>query len=105
MRKQVVHVAHPTIVELNMIISQQADQRSQGSKTMQFCAGRVLLATIGGDTLVALHALASGRERLQYRPMALQLLWAILERGQAISRREWKIVRVAIVDIRDETYM
>ena len=39
------------------------------------------------------------------RPMSLDLLWAILERGKAISNREWRLSHVAIVDMRNSTYI
>lgn len=29
----------------------------------------------------------------------------VLERGQELSKREWKLVRVAIVEMRDSTYI
>ena len=29
----------------------------------------------------------------------------VLERGQEISKREWKLIRVAIVEMRDNTYI
>jgi hypothetical protein len=29
----------------------------------------------------------------------------VLERGQEISKREWKLIRVAIVDIQNSTYI
>ena len=29
----------------------------------------------------------------------------VLERGQELSKREWKLIRVAIVEMRDSTYI
>lgn len=33
------------------------------------------------------------------------VVWQVLERGQEISKREWKLIRVAIVDIKNSTYI
>ena len=32
-------------------------------------------------------------------PLALDLLWKVLSRGRRLSRREWSLVRVAVVDV------
>jgi bifunctional DNase/RNase len=33
------------------------------------------------------------------------LLTQVLQRGQDISKRDWKVLRVAIVELRDSTYI
>lgn len=62
-----------------------------------------LLLQIGGDSLIAISSVVL--ETSQQRPVALDLLWKVLERGQEISKREWKLIRVAIVDIKNSTYI
>ena len=33
-------------------------------------------------------------------------LWLqVLQRGQEVSKRDWKVLRVAIVELRDQTYI
>ncbi|DBB04512.1 TPA: hypothetical protein ACH3X1_012606 [Trebouxia sp. C0004] len=62
-----------------------------------------LLLQIGGDSLLAISSVVMGTPH--ERPVALDLLWKVLERGQEISKREWKLIRVAIVDIQHSTYI
>ena len=31
--------------------------------------------------------------------------WQVLQRGQEVSKRDWKVLRVAIVELRDQTYI
>ncbi|DBB13695.1 TPA: hypothetical protein ACH3X3_000713 [Trebouxia sp. C0006] len=62
-----------------------------------------LLLQIGGDSLLAISSVVMGTPH--ERPVALDLLWKVLERGQDISKREWKLIRVAIVDIQNSTYI
>lgn len=61
------------------------------------------MVEIGGDTVSNISA---ALESTQFaRPLALDLLWQVLERGQAISKSDWALVRVAIVDLRGGTFI
>ncbi|CAK0751507.1 hypothetical protein CVIRNUC_002073 [Coccomyxa viridis] len=71
-------------------------------RTLQPGAGALVLG-VGGDTLLGLGQLLESQ--LYSRPMALDLLWQVLQRGQDISKRDWKVLRVAIVELRDQTYI
>lgn len=71
-------------------------------------ASRALVLFVGGDTLNALAQLVQGQH--SQRPLTLDLLWKILERGQEITeagggRSKWRLVRVAIVDMQNNVYM
>lgn len=59
----------------------------------------ILVIGIGGDALVALITLIQGKASL--RPLALDLLWQILQRGRDISAQEWQLQKVAIVRLED----
>ena len=64
---------------------------------------KCLVVEIGGDTVSNISA---ALESTQFaRPLALDLLWQVLERGQAISKSDWALVRVAIVDLRGGTFI
>jgi bifunctional DNase/RNase len=65
---------------------------------------RALLLSIGGDVLQAIALLMQTPEASAPRPMSLDLLWSVLERGQQISKRDWKLLRIAIVDLRNNTF-
>ena len=39
------------------------------------------------------------------RPVGLDLLWKTLERGQEISKKDWKLLYVAVVSIVDNAYV
>ncbi|KAL3148350.1 hypothetical protein ABBQ38_013807 [Trebouxia sp. C0009 RCD-2024] len=62
-----------------------------------------LILQIGGDSLAALQSIHENFP--VQRPLALNLLWKVLQRGQDISNRDWKLLRVAIVDMRNNTYV
>ncbi|EIE24051.1 hypothetical protein COCSUDRAFT_62574 [Coccomyxa subellipsoidea C-169] len=62
-----------------------------------------LVLAVGGDTLISVASILEDHKR--DRPMALDLLWQVLQRGQEISKRDWKVLRVAITELRDSTYI
>jgi len=64
---------------------------------------KCLVVEIGGDTVSNISATLESTKFS--RPLALDLLWQILERGQAISNSDWALVRVAIVDLRGGTFI
>ena len=98
---------------------------------------RALVLAVGGDTLQGVAMLMQGQA--SERPLSLDLLWAILERGQVrggcgewgwharvglvlssstpqphapppphsqeISKTQWRVLRVAIVELRGNTYI
>lgn len=64
---------------------------------------RGLLVAVGGDTMAGIAMLAQGRAG--ERPLSLDLLWSVLERGQELSRRDWRVLRVAIVELRGATFI
>ena len=64
---------------------------------------KCLVVEIGGDTVSNISATL---ESTQFtRPLALDLLWQVLQRGQAISKSDWGLARVAIVDLRGGTFI
>lgn len=61
-----------------------------------------LVLSVAGDTLAGI---TNQIQRLNTeRPMALDLLWKVLTRGQEISKRDWRLARVAIVELRNNVY-
>lgn len=68
---------------------------------------RGLVMSVGGDTLAGVAQLAQGLPTgaAGGRPLSLDLLWQVLERGQEISRRTWGILRVAVVELRGNTFV
>ena len=72
---------------------------------------RALSMDIGGDALLAL-LLGAAREEEEEEgtlndvpPLALDLLWAVLQRGQGLSKRAWHLQRVAVVDEKGGAYV
>merc|ERR1711904_634596 len=64
---------------------------------------KCLVVEIGGDTVGNISAALESTKFS--RPLALDLLWQVLQRGQEISKSDWALVRVAIVDLRGGTYI
>lgn len=88
------------------LVQASSDGGSQGSilllrkeDGLQEEGTNILVIGIGGDALVALITLIQGKASL--RPLALDLLWQILERGRDISTQEWQLQKVAIVRLED----
>ena len=73
---------------------------------------RALSMDIGGDALLALLLGAAREEGEEEKgaldavpPLALDLLWAVLQRGQGLSKRAWHLQRVAVVDEKGGAYV
>ena len=64
---------------------------------------KCLVVEIGGDTVSNISAALESTKFS--RPLALDLLWQVLQRGQQISKSDWALVRVAIVDLRGGTFI
>lgn len=66
-----------------------------------------MFMSVGGDTLTGVAQLAQGLPSgaAGGRPLALDLLWQVLERGQQVSRRSWGVLRVAVVELRGNTFV
>ena len=64
---------------------------------------KCLVVEIGGDTVSNISAALESTTFS--RPLALDLLWQVLQRGQQISKNDWALVRVAIVDLRGGTFI
>jgi bifunctional DNase/RNase len=64
---------------------------------------RGLVMTVGGDTLMAIASLLAGKEDV--RPLSINLLWRIMKRGQAISKRDWTVLHVAVVGTSGNAYI
>ena len=64
---------------------------------------RGLVLSVAGDTLAGIASLMQGRSA--DRPLSLDLLWSVLERGRELSRRDWRLQRVAIVALRGDAYI
>lgn len=91
-----------------LIFMQEIDTQvtGAGGLTMdnRFMAkGHALIMGIGGESLECLMRLMERKD--SPRPPALELLWAILQRGQEISKKEWKLLHVAIVAMADNAYV
>lgn len=63
----------------------------------------MLVLSVGGDTLTGITQLVN--KVPSRRPLSLELLWKVLQRGQEVSSREWRLVRVAIVAMRHGVYI
>ncbi|GAB4822430.1 hypothetical protein N2152v2_009476 [Parachlorella kessleri] len=63
-----------------------------------------LVLAVGGDTMRSISQ-ATQHKGPHDRPLALDLLWSILERGREISKRDWQLVRVAIVELRGSVFI
>lgn len=66
-------------------------------------AERGLVLAVGGDTLSGIALLMQGKEG--ERPLSLDLLWTVLQRGRQLSKRDWSLQRVAIVELRGSAYI
>lgn len=64
---------------------------------------RGLILAVGGDTLSGIALLMQGRDG--ERPLCLDLLWTMLQRGKELSKRDWRLERVAIVELRGMAYI
>ncbi|KAK9817987.1 hypothetical protein WJX72_005385 [[Myrmecia] bisecta] len=65
-----------------------------------------MVLVVGGDTLAAIADLVQGPQGILHtRPMALDLLWQVLQRGQEISKRDWRLLRIAVVDMRNNIFI
>ncbi|KFM27981.1 hypothetical protein F751_0667 [Auxenochlorella protothecoides] len=64
---------------------------------------RGLILAVGGDTLSGIALLMQGRDG--ERPLCLDLLWTVLQRGKELSKRDWRLERVAIVELRGMAYI
>ncbi|KAK9863449.1 hypothetical protein WJX84_004880 [Apatococcus fuscideae] len=62
-----------------------------------------LVLGVSGDTLLAVTQQAQGQSNS--RPLSLDLLWKMLERGMETQRTQWQLLRVAIVELRDFTFI
>ncbi|BDA46277.1 hypothetical protein COCOBI_08-3690 [Coccomyxa sp. Obi] len=80
----------------HLILMRDSDRRMEPGAS-------ALVLGVGGDTLICVAAILEDHKL--NRPMSLDLLWQVLQRGQDISKRDWKILRVAIVELRDSTYI
>jgi len=64
---------------------------------------RGLVVAVGGDSFQAIVLLLQGRQ--EARPLTLDLLWQVLQRGRDVSKRDWSVLRVAIVGLSDTAYL
>ncbi|KAK9845216.1 hypothetical protein WJX81_000350 [Elliptochloris bilobata] len=62
-----------------------------------------LCITVSGDTFQGIMMMMSRQP--VHRPLSLDLLWQILERGHDISKRDWRLMRVAIVGMQNTTFI
>lgn len=58
---------------------------------------------VSGDTAAGIYIHVTGKTG--DRPTGLDLMYQIVQRGQAISKRDWTILRVAIVELKNEIYI
>eukprot|EP01025_Chloroclados_australasicus_P032240 TRINITY_DN3267_c0_g1_i4.p2 TRINITY_DN3267_c0_g1~~TRINITY_DN3267_c0_g1_i4.p2 ORF type:complete len:390 (-),score=21.24 TRINITY_DN3267_c0_g1_i4:488-1501(-) len=78
----------------NLIYTKDGEDLKQGVTA--------LIMQVGGDTLQCLSTAlqkANGD-----RPMSLDLLYTVLERGKEISSSHWGLVRVAVVDLQNNVF-
>ena len=62
-----------------------------------------MMVSVGGDTYSALVYHSQGRAVA--RPLSVELLWAVLQRGQQQAGQEWDILRVAVVARSDSAFI
>ena len=62
-----------------------------------------LLLSVGGDTLSALISLLRGAP--ETRPLAVELLWRVLQRGNSLAEQDWSILHVAITGLSGFTFL
>lgn len=90
------HISHATSGFL--ILMRQSDDGSIDE------SDKALVVAVAGDTLSGITLLMQGIPAAP-RPMSLDLLWSILERGHDISKKEWKLLKVAVTELRGDTYI
>lgn len=64
---------------------------------------RAMVLSVGGDTLMCITSVLQHQDL--GRPMALDLLIEVLNRGKAISKRDWTLLHVAVVELRGSTFI
>lgn len=64
---------------------------------------KCLLLQVGGDTLLGISYHAQNKE--PQRPMTLNLLLQIIERGKELSIQDWHLLHVAIVELKENTFI
>jgi bifunctional DNase/RNase len=62
-----------------------------------------LLVSVGGDSFQALLLLL--QRRAAPRPLTLDLLWAVLERAEAVDGEGWSVLRVAVVGMTSTAFV
>jgi bifunctional DNase/RNase len=65
--------------------------------------GDGMIVAIGGDTFQAIVLLLQGR--LEIRPLTVDLLCRFLEQAKSVSEKDWSMIRVAITDISESTFI
>lgn len=65
--------------------------------------GDALVIAIGGDTFQAIVLLLQGR--LEIRPLTVDLLCRVLDQARSVSKKDWTIVRVAIISLAESTFI
>jgi bifunctional DNase/RNase len=65
--------------------------------------GDGMIVAIGGDTFQAIVLLLQGR--LEIRPLTVDLLCRFLEQARGSAENDWSIVRVAITDLAESTFI
>eukprot|EP01023_Acetabularia_acetabulum_P025230 TRINITY_DN24173_c0_g2_i1.p2 TRINITY_DN24173_c0_g2~~TRINITY_DN24173_c0_g2_i1.p2 ORF type:complete len:337 (-),score=61.40 TRINITY_DN24173_c0_g2_i1:1859-2869(-) len=97
-------------VQLKLYMEQQdtRDRYAQGNLILtregEDVAGGVtaLIMQVGGDTLSCLNSAI--QRNFGDRPMALDLLYSVLERGKEISSNHWGVLRVAVVELKSNVF-
>lgn len=64
---------------------------------------KALVLSVGGDALLGITHHLQNQEL--GRPLAVDLLRTVLARGKALSKKEWSLLHVAVVELRDNTFI
>jgi len=91
--------AHPNPGQIKGVLVFQ----QEGSPAAITETTRILEVFVSGDSCIGLVTLLQ-KSPIE-RPMALDILWQILTRGLELSKRNWNLLRVAIVELQNDIYL
>lgn len=96
---QSVHQQSATGTPSGTVLLSRTDERGETPLPERQCVA----IGIGGDSLIAI--INKLTDRRSERPMSLDLLWRVLERGRDLAKSNWTLSHVAIVDLRNGVFI